>query len=239
MGQSVIDWQDDPVHSARRDRHRRFGLLLLFGLLGCTLSGCLRVHAAIAVSQDDLVSGELVIASLPMNSDDDGPTMEVPSELGDRVRTERYTANGYLGQKVTFSELKFTDITLLVEKASSLQQYRISFQRSGNLVTMAGSIDLTQVPKDRADVQIKIAFPGEITRTNGKEANGTITWKPKPGAVTEFDATARYSGTSGASLTYWGLIVGAGAVGVAAIVALLALLAHRRSVRSERAQASP
>lgn len=225
------------MRRVHRVRLRNLGLFALFGLVLVALSGCLRVHAAMAISQDDLISGELVLASLPVNQNDTGPTVTVPSELSEKVRAERYAADGYLGQKLTFEDLEFTDVTLLTEKASSVTQYRISFQRSGDLVTMAGSIDLTQVPADRADIQIKIAFPGEITRTNGKEADGTVSWSPKPGAVTEFDATARYSGDDGASWTFWAMVVGGGAVGVALIVVLLALFVHRRGLRAERTAA--
>jgi len=238
MGHSIIGWQDVPVHRTHRRRLRGLALFVLFGLVMAAMSGCLRVHAAMAVSQDDLVSGELVLASLPVNQDDTGPALTVPSELSEKVRTERYAADGYLGQKLTFDNLEFTDVTLLTEKASTVTQYRISFQRSGNLVTMAGSIDLTQVPADRADIQIKIAFPGDITRTNGVEEGGTVSWSPKPGAVTEFDVTARYSGADGASWTFWVLVVGAGAIGVALIVGLLALFVHRRGLRLERRAAA-
>lgn len=210
---------------------------MLLGIMVATLTGCLRVHAALAVSQDDVISGELVIAALPVSKDDDGPKLTVPPELADRVSMQPYTADGYVGQKVTLSGLRFDDLTVLTESISTLRQYRLSFRRSGGLVSLAGSIDLTRVPADRADVQIKIAFPGQISRTNGDNVDGTISWAPKPGAVTEFAATARYSSAAGVSWTQWVAIVGGGAVGVAVLVVLLALFTHRRNLRLERAQA--
>jgi hypothetical protein len=132
-------------------------------------------------------------------------------------------------------------VTVLVESITEGKQYRLSFRRSGDLVSMAGSIDLTQLPKDKADVQIKMAFPGAINRTNGLNEDGTISWKPKPGAVTEFGVTAEYTDTSGVSWTKWVAIVGGGAVGVALIVLVLALFTHRRTQRqfaAEQAQAT-
>jgi hypothetical protein len=227
-----------PVRSAGRDQFRRvLGLVVLLGFAMVSLTGCLRVHAALAVSQDDLVSGELVVAALPVNKEDDGPKLTVPPDLSDKVRTEPYTADGYVGQKVTVSGLRFTDVTQLVDSISTVQQYRMSFRRSGDLVSLAGSIDLTQVPPDRADVQIKVAFPGRISRTNGDNTDGTVTWTPKPGAVTEFNTTTQYTDSSGVSWTQWVAIVGGGAVGVALLVVLLALFTHRRTVKAERAQA--
>jgi hypothetical protein len=227
-----------PVRTAGRDHVRRLiGLVVLGAALLVSLTGCVRIHAALAVSTDDQISGELVIAALPVSKDDDGPNLTVPHELAEKVRTEPYTADGYVGQKVTITGLRFTELTLLVDSISTLRQYRLSFRRSGDLVSLAGSIDLTRVPKDRADVQVKIAFPGRVIRSNGDNTDGTISWSPKPTAVTEFSATAQYSNAAGVSWTQWVAIVGGGAIGVSVLVVLLALFAHRRGLKLERAQA--
>jgi hypothetical protein len=227
-----------PVRTAGRDHVRRLlGLVLLGAVLLMSLTGCVRIHAALAVSSDDQISGDLVIAALPVSKDDDGPNLTVPPELAEKVHIEPYTADGYVGQKVTITGLRFTELQLLVDSISTLQQYRLSFRRSGDLVSLAGSIDLTRVPKDRADVQVKIAFPGRVIRTNGDNTDGTISWSPKPTAVTEFSATAQYSNVAGVSWTQWVVIVGGGAIGVSVLVVLLALFTHRRNLKLERAQA--
>ncbi|OLF08652.1 hypothetical protein BLA60_21740 [Actinophytocola xinjiangensis] len=214
------------------------GLVVLFGVLTVSLTGCLRLHAALAVSQDDLISGEIVVAALPSGPEDKGPELTIRPELTDRVSTEPYSADGYVGQKVTFDNLRFADFSLLTETISTAKQYRMSFRRSGGLVSLAGSIDLTRVPADRADVQVKIALPGGVSRTNGDNTDGTITWTPKPGAVTEFSATTQYSGEEGLSWAQWVAAVGGGAVVVALLVVLLALFTHRRTLRAERLQAA-
>ena len=226
------------MRSAGRHHVRRvLGLLVLLGLLTTSLTGCLRVHAALAASQDDVVSGEVVVAALPRNQEDKGPTLTIPPELSDRVRMEPYAADGYVGQKLTLTNVPFAEFAVLVESISTAEQYRISFHRSGSLVSLAGAIDLTRVPAERADVQVKVAFPGTVTRTNGDNTDGTITWEPKPGAVTEFNATTQYANASGVSWTQWVAMVGGGAVLVALAVVLLALSAHRRTLRAERAAA--
>ncbi len=217
---------------------RVVGLVALFGMLMISLTGCLRVHAALAVSPEDLVSGELIVAALPVSEQDNGPQLTIPPELNDRVRAEKYAAEGYVGQKVNFSGLRFADVATLVSSISETKQYRLSFRRAGDLVTLAGSVDLTQVPKDRADIQIKVAFPGSVTRTNGDDDEGTVSWAPKPGAVTEFDAIAQYSDSGGESLTKWIGLVGGGALLAAVVAGLLALIAHRRSLSAERAQSA-
>lgn len=227
------------MHNAGRHRLRRvIGLVVLFGVLTVSLTGCLRLHAALAVSQDDLISGEIVVAALPSGPEDKGPELTIRPELTDRVSTEPYSADGYVGQKVTFDNLRFADFSLLTETISTAKQYRMSFRRSGGLVSLAGSIDLTRVPADRADVQVKIALPGGVSRTNGDNTDGTITWTPKPGAVTEFSATTQYSGEEGLSWAQWVAAVGGGAVVVALLVVLLALFTHRRTLRAERLQAA-
>ncbi|TDV40382.1 DUF3153 domain-containing protein [Actinophytocola oryzae] len=221
-----------------RSAFRVVRLFVLFGVLVCSLSGCLRVHAALAVSPDDRVSGDLIVASVRASDQDNGPTLTIPPELSDRVRTEKYVDGEYVGQRITFSKLRFVDVTQLVQTISEAKQYRLSLRRAGNVVTLAGSIDLTQLPKDRADVQIKVAFPGSVSRTNGDEDDGTVSWSPNPGAVTEFDAIAQYSTNDDGSWVRWALLVGGAALLAAIIATLLALIAHRRSRSSDRAQAT-
>ena len=228
------------VLAISRPGRRVVALVLLAVLTTVALSGCLRVQAAFAVSPEDLVSGEVIIATVPTKQDDTGPQLTIPAGLTDKVRTEKYTADGYVGQKLTFADLRFAEVAALSEGLTTGKQYRMSFRRSGDLVSMAGSIDLTGLPADRAEVAVKMAFPGTIIRTNGLNEDGSISWQPRPGAVTEFNVTAQYTDTSGLSWTKWVTIVGASAVGVALIVLLLALVSHRRSVKqlaAERAQA--
>lgn len=226
------------MHNAGRHRLSRvIGLVVLLGAMTVSLTGCLRMHAAMAVSQDDLITGEMVIATLPSGPDDNGPELTIRPDLADQVRSEPYAADGYVGQKLTFTNLRFADFSVLVETISTAKQYRMSFRRSGGLVSLAGSIDLTRVPEKRSDVQVKIALPGNVSRTNGDNTDGTITWTPKPGAVTEFSATTQYSGDTGMSWAQWVAAVGGGAVVVALLVVLLALFTRRRTLRAEQAQA--
>jgi hypothetical protein len=223
-------------YGAVRRGSRVVGLLVLLAVLVCSLSGCIRVHAALAVSPDDRVSGTLIVAAVSANDGDTGPTLTIPPELSDRVRTEKYVVESYVGQKVTFSDLRFVDVAQLVQTISEVKQYRLSLRRAGDLVTLAGSIDLTQVPADRADVQIKVAFPGQVNRTDGDEDGNTVSWSPKPTSVTEFNAIAQYSTAGGESWVKWALLVGGAALLAAVVATLLALIVHRRSLRADRAQ---
>jgi phosphatidylinositol mannoside-binding LppM-like protein len=197
-----------------------------------SLSGCVRVRAAMAVSPDDLVSGQIVIAALPTRAGDAGPELEIPEGVKARVSTEKYDLDGYIGNTLSFHDLNFEEVRELSSSVNpNSQHFQMSFRRSGDLVTMSGSVDLTGLPTDKADVQIKLAFPGRVTKTDGIDEDGAITWKPKAGEVTEFSATAEYSTKGQSSWSRWVMIVAASAIGVALLVALLAFAARRVSLR--------
>jgi hypothetical protein len=224
------------VHPASHRPARRWAVLPLFLMLALSLAGCVRVHAAMAVGSDDLVSGTIEIASVQAKTEDTGPPLTVPAVLTDKVTLTPYAADGYVGQTLHFEQLTFEQVRQLSETITIQSgRYRLNFRRSGDIVSLAGSIDLTQLKPDGVDVQLKIAFPGAVGKTNGAlEADNNISWTAKAGAVTEFNATAQYNDVSGMSWTRWVLVVGAGAVGTALIVLVLALVAHRRSVRQQR-----
>jgi hypothetical protein len=207
-------------------------------LLALALTGCVRVRAAMAIGPDDLVSGTLQIATVQVKPEDIGPQLSVPAELADKVTLAPYAADGYVGQTVQFSQLTFEQVRTLSETISTVtSRFKINFRRSGDIVSMAGVIDLSQLRPDKVDVQVKMAFPGPIAKTNGAiELENNITWTAKPGQITDITATSQYNDESGLSWTRWVMLVGAGAVGVALLVLVLALVAHRRNNRKEQQQ---
>jgi hypothetical protein len=238
----VSDWQDDrvPMASPHRGGNSVFFrvlrltvVLLAFGLLA---SGCVRVHAALAVSTDDLVSGDLVIASLPSAQNGKGPTLTIPSNLADRVSTKSYAANGYVGSDLSFHDLTFDDMSVLSTAISNeTGDYKIAFARNGDLVTLDGSVDLTQLPPANVDVQLKISFPNPPTRADGTVSGNTVSWTIKAGEVTSFSAADQYSLGNTRGWRFWAAALGGGGGIVAVFVVLLALLARRRNLKKERA----
>lgn len=207
-------------------------------LLAVALSGCVRVRAAMAIGPDDLISGTLEIATVQTKPEDAGPQLTVPAAMADKVTLAAYAQDGYVGQTVQFSQLTFEQVRTLSESISTFtSRFKLNFRRSGDIVSLAGVMDLSQLKPDKVDVQIKIAFPGPIGKTNGVlEMDNNITWVGKPGQITDINATAQYNDESGLSWTRWVLLVGGGAVGVALIVLLLALMTHRRSNRDDQRQ---
>lgn len=210
--------------------------LLAVGLLA---SGCVRVNAALAVSSSDLVSGNVVMASLPTASDPKGPQVDIPTAMASRVTAKPYSSDGYVGNTVTFNELSFTEIAALATSISNENgTYHLAFTRSGDLVTMDGSVDLTQLPASGVDVQLKVRFPGPVTHSDGSVDDDTVSWIMKAGGVTSFSATDEYALGNGHGWRFWALSLGGGVALISAFVLLLALLARRRNLRKERAYAA-
>jgi hypothetical protein len=209
---------------------------LLLLVLAFALSGCVRVRAAMAVDAHDLISGTLEIATVQAKAEEIGPQLTIPAELSSQVTMEPYKADGYVGQTVRFTQLSFEQLRTLSESISSVaSRYKLNFRRSGDIVSLAGVADLSQLRQDGVDVQLKIAFPSPIGKTNGiLEMDNNISWKLNPGRITDITATSQYNADTGMSWTRWVLLVGAGAVGTALIVLALALFTHRRNRRKEQ-----
>src|SRR4051812_16649831 len=172
-------WQDGRVHKVSR----RWAALPLGLLLALALAGCVRVHAAMAVGTDDHVSGTIDIASVQSKPEDTGPLLTIPPDLSGLVTTAPYNADGYVGQTLHFEGLTFEQVRQLSEALSNQSaKYRLNFRRSGDLVSLAGSVDLGGLRPDGVDVQVKVAFPGPVGKTNGTtDRDNTISWTARPG----------------------------------------------------------
>jgi len=217
---------------ARPPRRRYVGAALALFLLGVTalLGGCTQVRTALAIQGDDTVAGEIVIAT----ADGPPPVVEVPGPLLGQVAVAPYQNAGYQGSRLQFSGLRFDQVNSLVTVANSLVtvapkangRFRFELRRTGGLVVLAGQVDLSPVPVDRADVQLKVAFPGELVSTDGSAEAGTVSWVFTPGQVSQFNAVVSSPDPSSPSVGRWTLLVAAVVAATAVAVVLLAK-AHR------------
>lgn len=204
--------------------------------VGLAASGCVQVRATISISAADQVSGDVVVAALPTGGQQ-GPALTIAPTLASRVNTTPYTNNGFVGEEITFHNLTFDELALLTTTISTnSEHYQLTLRRSGNQVSLAGSVDLTQVPAQNSDVRIKVSFPGTIVRTDGTAQGDTVSWQPQAGQVTTFGATAQYAtaATSAYPWSFWALMIGLGGTLIAAFVTLLALWARRWNLRKEQ-----
>lgn len=224
-----------------RSRARAVLLPCVLLTVGVLVSGCVRVHAAFAVTTDDKVSGEVVVAA----NDGQSPQLSVPSSLSGQITSKPYSADGYTGTDLTFTDLTFAEVSTLASVIStSSNNYQLGFTRSGDLVTMTGSADLTDVPSSGLDVQVKVSFPGTVlsTQDNGSTSSSdgdtTVTWTLPAGRATAFGATARYTPGAVHTMAFWLWSLGGAGLLIAVFLAFLALLARRLHIRKEAREAA-
>lgn len=197
--------------------------MILTAVLTGTLGGCTRVRTALAVQGDDTVSGEVVVATLG----GPGPAIVLPPTLVGRVTVTPYGEEDYAGSRLQFGGLRFDELNSLVTVAPAAKgRFQLNLRRVGNRVLLNGQTDLTSVPADRADVQLKIAMAGDVLSTDGKQDGSTIAWTFPPGEVSEFTAVVTSPDPTAPSVIRWALLVGA-VVTAAAVGAVMLAKAHR------------
>ena len=139
-------------------------------------SGCIRVQVAAAVRADDTVTGELVVASVTQKPEDLGTVFTPPSDIAAKVRTQPYRENDFAGTRVLFEGLTFEEFGRLNQvPGGEANRLRMQLRRAGGLVLFTARVDLTQVPApERANVGIRLSFPGRVTSTNGKQSGNEV-----------------------------------------------------------------
>jgi hypothetical protein len=210
---------------------------LLAGLLLPLLAGCLRVEVSMGVSANDRVSGQIIAATVPRNDGDKGPQLQAPSTLGSRIRIQPYNQDGYVGSQAFFDDLSFGDVEQLSHLSPQADgMFALHFSRSGDLVTLDGTVDLRKVGADSSDVQFTVAFPARVATTNGtREGDSIVTWKLPPGDQTSLRADVRYSDPNTRSFAGWAGIVAGVTIGVALIVAAMAYITRNPWRRADLA----
>lgn len=218
---------------------RRFAatrrLLAIAGLLLLTAPmtvGCVRIKASITVSADDQVSGQIVVAAVPRNDADTGPKLSADLPFPQKVSISSYKRDGYVGSQAVFSDLTFAELPQLAEMNRDAAGVNLALRRAGNLVILEGQVDLTSLNDPEADVELTVAFPGEVTSTNGEYVStDMVRWKLKPGVVSTMSAQARYTDPSTRSFVHAALWLALSTLAAAGGVALIAWLGRDRSPR--------
>jgi hypothetical protein len=206
-----------------------FALLILIPLA----TGCVRVRASITISPDDRVSGEIIAASKPRNSEDKGPQFNGGSlPFSEKVAISDYSKDGYVGSQAVFSDLTFAELPQLANMNHDAAGVDVSVRRAGDSVILEGRADLTALTDPNADVSLSVSFPGAVTSTNGDQVESQVVeWKLKPGVVTTMSAQARYTDPSARSFTGAAMWMGLSALLVAALIGTLAWVSRDQSPR--------
>lgn len=201
------------------------------------LTGCLQLNAQMSVRKDDTVSGRILVAGDQPAQTSALDQLAAPSGLEQKVRITPYSADGFTGREIYFTQLTFAemDALSLAIDLEGARPYTLGFRRSGDSVTFSGSADLSGVPADRADAastRIDLTFPNRISETNGTLGGGnSVSWSPAPGSITRMQATSSYPDPATRGFAVW-MIVG---IGAALLVAIGTVLAARTSrARADR-----
>jgi hypothetical protein len=194
--------------------------------------GCVRVKADLTISPDDTVSGQITAASKPRNNDDAGPQFNGSLPFAQKVAISEYKKDGYVGSSAVFSGLSFSELPQLANMNADAAGVDLSLRRAGDQVILEGRADLTLLTDPTADVSLTVAFPGEVTSTNGKQIDSqTVQWQLRPGVVSTMSAQSRYTDPSARSFTGAATWLGIAAFLVAGLIGLLAWLSRDRSPR--------
>jgi hypothetical protein len=213
-------------------RRRRLVAWMMLVVVIPVLAGCVRIHASITVSPDDLVSGEIIAAAKQRNDKDAGPQLDPNLPFSQKVAISKYDRDGYVGSQAVFSDLTFAELPELAHMNSDAQGVNLSLRRAGDLVILEGRADLTSLTDPDADVEMSVAFPGAVTSTNGERVDpDTVQWKLKPGVVSTMNAQARYTDPSTRSFRSAALWLALASLVVAGVVVLLAWYSRDRSPR--------
>jgi hypothetical protein len=198
--------------------------MVLVMLLTCALlGGCTRVRTALAVQGDDTVTGDVVVAK----AGGPPPAVTLPPALVGRVSVSPYAADDYQGSRLQFRGLRFDEVNSLVDAVPAAQgRYKLNLRRAGNRIVLNGQVDLAAVPVDKADVQLKVALPGEVVSTDGEVDGTTVGWVFQPGQVSEFSAVVAAPDPSAPSVARWSALIAA-IVAAAAVGAVLLAKANR------------
>jgi hypothetical protein len=183
------------------------------------------VRAALAVQPDDTVNGEIVVATPETGPDDKGPPITVPEDITDAVEVNPYRQEGYTGSLLRFTGLTFDQLGTLSSAAGPVgEKVQFALRRAGNRLIVSGKADLTTVPVDRADFQLKITTPGEVLETNGDADAGTASWTFDAGKVGDISAVVAVDDPNAPSPLNWTLLM---ATLIAIVIAGVVVLARR------------
>ncbi len=141
-----------------------------------------------------------------------------------------YRKDDYVGSEAVFSDLSFSEVPQLANLSRDSAGADISLRRAGDLVILEGRVDLTTLSDPDSDVTLSVAFPGDVTSTNGERvASDIVQWKLKPGVVSTMKAQARYTDPSARSFTTAAIWMAVLAFAIAGVIGGLAYWSRDRS----------
>jgi hypothetical protein len=209
-----------------------------FAMLVLLLSSCIKLDMAITVSPDNTVSGTMIFGIDKQLLQLTGQTADqilhgsVPSNAPG-VRSEPYSDDTFVGQKYTFDAVPLSQIN------SGQTTDSLHITRAGDTFTVTGTMDLSnpngsgtdpasqqivQQAMKTAQIKIAITFPGKVASSNGQVSGNTVTWEPKVGETTTFEATASAISSGGLPI----VPIAIGLIVLLAIVVAVLVMKNKR-----------
>jgi len=199
--------------------------LAAVGLLA--LAGCMKVDMDMTLSEDDTVSGSIVMAV--SNGLAESMGME-PGELWDQAggelaqgapegaTQEPYADDEYTGTRYTFTDTPISELSGEGGEDLSITREGDTYVVDGTMNLSDGADQLESVPQDvqdTFDVRLAITFPGPVSEATGTVDGTTVTWAPRVGENTEIHAVgAAEAGAAGFPWWIVGLVVGLVVIGL-------------------------
>ena len=215
-------------HNRKMSRIRTIAILAAAAVI-LLLSGCVRFQAQLTVTQDNVLHGEVVVASIIGDGDqavEDAKerAAEIEEKLlpdlsgVDGVTRSEYNRDGYAGSSFTLENTPLQAINSDSDRGS------LHLKRDGETFVFDGVINFSPdsdeaPPKDadESNIEVAITFPGAVTEHNGK-LNGTeVSWNTSYEGSLDMHAVASAEPTGPAT---WVWVVS----GIAGLVVLVAVI---------------
>jgi len=220
-----------------------------------TASACVRTVAQFEVSDNDTISGSLVVAvpdraieALTAETDQtadqlvDWISEQTTGSIGPMVpgaKAETYHQDGYRGTKLVFDGLDIadfgrgpegTDLVLTHEDGQYQLTGRITLPTIEDFLGGSASL-VDQGLAGNTSLTLTFTFPGPVTATDGAASDNSVTWDLKLGQTTQINAVANES------VFPWLLvgIIGAGSLVLVLLLAALVVLLRKRSKAAKQA----
>ncbi len=220
-------------------RMRTAGRIGILGLLAVLMSACLKLDMNLQVSADNTVSGTIVFAIQKQILELAGGSVDdllgeapLPSDAPGVTVTD-YEDDTFAGKQFSFDSVP-------IEQFSGDTEDELKITREGDVFHVSGTLDLSSALSGAtgvsgfdpstflqgAELKIQIAFPGEVTDSNGQVDGNTVTWVPEIGERLDIRATASaVEGGSSSSMILW-IVIG---VAVAVLIIVILVLLSRRN----------
>ncbi|MGI5189572.1 LppM family (lipo)protein [Promicromonospora sp. CA-289599] len=165
------------------------------------LSACMKMDVDLTLNSDDTATGTMLLAVSDRAAEAVGMTSaemfkEMDSEdLGEgAAEVQDYAEDGFTGKRYVFEGSTLSEVS---DETLQISRVGDEFVVDGTLPLTAEELGMTEEELsdpnvkpflDTFDVNVTVAFPGEVSESNGTIDGNTVTWAAKIGEENKFTA---------------------------------------------------